>query len=176
MIVGSILSSIGGVLTAIIQDFLHQKQDFKRIDKELEVEIKRKEFGLEEKKIDLSIKQEEAKISDNNLEQSENGITEKWLDVVQSQSKQIEKTDSKLVNFTNFYIATTRPTITYILLLVVGYCAIYFATHPVELSTANENNLSLLESLLYLLDSCLAYWFVRRSSEKKQFDLGKKKI
>lgn len=175
MIIGSAISSISGAILALVQDQLHHKQEFQKMDKELELEIKRKEAGLAEKKIELEISQQDTLRETEITKQNGINTEQKWIDAVSSQNKQIEATESRLVNFTNFYISTTRPTITYLLLLTLCYCAIHFALHPMEFIALNEPHLSFLECLLYLLESCISYWFVRRSSEKSCLPSIKKK-
>lgn len=182
MIIGTIISTITGITTSFMQDFLKQKMLHKQQELEIELEVKKQKYGLETAKVLL----EKEQVKNDGLE-TKNKIAKVEADAKTydtfiknaSSGGQISmSSNSKLINFANFWIAITRPNITYLLGLPLCFVIIWFAVFPERLEHLSNYYLTLIEALFYLFDGVLAYWFLRRSSEKFYFnnDFIKKKL
>ena len=153
------LSTVIGGGSALLQSFIEKKQDQKteelrlKYQNERDIEIAKIQATSSERISFEATKQNslQAQISDNQTESARfNAIVEI--------SAYLDKMEYKSVRIANFIIALTRPVITFILLgfVVVGSLR------------ASLHEFFILETAFGTLDYTLAYWFVRRSFEKKK--------
>ena len=159
MAVLSIISGLLGSGSAIVQNVL-EKRD----------ERKTQEINLKyQKETDIRIAEIQAKTESSNAHEStKQANLHKQIEELKSESNRYEaivktsayldKMEYKSVRIANFIIALTRPLVTFILLLLT-----------IILSTTMDiDEIFALENTFATLDYILAYWFVRRSIEKKK--------
>lgn len=145
--------------SALLQNWIEKKQDQKseeirlKYQNERDIEIAKIQATSNEKISFETTKQNvlQEKISNNETENARfNAIVET--------SAYLDKMEHQSVRIANFIIALTRPAITFILLsLVIG----------LSFNIKGQESY-LLQSAFATLDYVLAYWFVRRSFEKKK--------
>ena len=153
------LSTVVGGGSALLQSFIEKKQDQKteelrlKYQNERDIEIAKIQATSSER-ISFEVTKQnslQAQISDNQTESAR-------FNTIVEISAYLDKMEYKSVRIANFIIALTRPVITLILLLLI--IGLSFSIKGQELY--------LLEVGFSTLDYTLAYWFVRRSYEKKK--------
>ena len=153
------LSTVIGGGSALLQSFIEKKQDQKteelrlKYQNERDIEIAKIQATSSERISFEATKQNslQAQISDNQTESARfNAIVEI--------SSYLDKMEYKSVRIANFIVALTRPLITFILLGFVVAVSLRVSLHE----------FFILETAFATLDYALAYWFVRRSCEKKK--------
>ena len=153
------LSTVIGGGSALLQSFIEKKQDQKteelrlKYQNERDIEIAKIQATSSER-ISFEVTKQnslQAQISDNQTESAR-------FNTIVEISAYLDKMEYKSVRIANFIIALTRPVITFILLgfVVVGSLR------------ASLHEFFILETAFATLDYTLAYWFVRRSFEKKK--------
>ena len=153
------LSTVIGGGSALLQSFIEKKQDQKteelrlKYQNERDIEIAKIQATSSER-ISFEVTKQnslQAQISDNQTESAR-------FNTIVEISAYLDKMEYKSVRIANFIIALTRPVITLILLLLI--IGLSFSIKGQELY--------LLEVGFSTLVYTLAYWFVRRSYEKKK--------
>jgi len=159
MSIFTMLSSALGGGSALLQNWIEKTQEQKseeirlKYQNQRDVEIAKIQATSNEKISFEATKQNalQEKISNN---QTENA---RFKAIVKT-SAYLDKMEHRSVRIANFIIALTRPAVTFILLLLV--IGLSFKIKGQELF--------LLETAFATLDYVLAYWFIRRSFEKKK--------
>jgi len=105
------------------------------------------------------------------IKQSETQEYQAFTNAV-AQTSSLWNSNSLLANIANFIITTTRPVITYLLLLLVFIISIKI----MENTEITENHLQMFDLILAEFSAVMSYWFVRRSFEKRGDIQFKKKI
>ena len=168
--VTSLISTLGGALFGGVQNYLQQSQDNK---KEIEIakiqsenQIKLAELNITQYKAQESIQESKTIETQYNTEarvkEVEKGEYEAFVNAVTQQTG-IWQSDSKFAEVANFIIVTTRPIVTYILLILVFIVALKIIKN-IEVT---ENHLMIFDLILAEFSAVMSYWFVRRSFEKK---------
>lgn len=183
-IISTILTTLGGATTGIIQDFLHDKKEKK--EKELDQKLwkererfklkinqKLKELEIEQENIELKKTKNEVEKSENNIKNSQEKTEQEWYNNIQKSTGFIANLhNSKLINLANFITAITRPFVTYVFL---GFLFVIYFTSIKDFN--EKDNIEYLKdfinSILFLTEAIIGFWFYKRSSEKLQL---KKKL
>lgn len=138
----TILSSLVGGTSALVQNIIEKKQ----------------EARAQEKKYDRLLQIEELRLQTARInEKTEQGKS------FSAFAKAVTRTSKPLVGkylserIANFIIALTRPVITFLLLGFVVVISL----------KAESHELFILETAFATLDYTISYWFVRRSFEKR---------
>jgi len=138
----TILSGVIGGVSALTQNIIEKKQERK----------------AEEQKYQQLLQLEELRLQTanaNRVEAHEKSFTSFAQAVIQSSKPLSGKYKSERI--ANFIVALTRPLVTFILLGFVVMVSLRASLHE----------FFILETAFATLDYTLAYWFVRRSFEKK---------
>ena len=138
----TILSSIIGGVSALTQNIIEKKQECKA-----EVQRHQQLIQLEELRLQTA--------NENMAQAHEKSFTSFAQAVTQLSKPLAGKYKSERI--ANFIVALTRPLITFILLGFVVVVSLRASLHE----------FFILETAFSTLDYTLAYWFVRRSFEKK---------
>lgn len=143
----TILSGLIGAVSGITQNVIEKKQERK----------------AENEKYDKLLQLEDLNIKKMSL-QNQNNLQISDANTFDSFAKTIAQINAPLSGkylserIANFIVALTRPIITLMLLI---------ATIIFSLKYGFENKKFILETIFSTLDYTIAYWFVRRSFEKK---------
>jgi hypothetical protein len=138
----TILSGVIGGVSALTQNIIEKKQERKA-----ELQRYQQLLQLEELRLQTA--------NANRVEAHEKSFTSFAQAVTQSSKPLAGKYKSERI--ANFIVALTRPLITFILLGFVVVVSLRATLHE----------FFILETAFSTLDYTLAYWFVRRSFEKK---------
>jgi len=165
----TILSGVLGAGTGLLQGFIETRQDNKtklalaRIQKDKDIALAKE--GIIESQNNLKSAKEDTQQSENNklikIAESQKEEYQAFANNVKETSA-LWNSDSRLANISNFIVSTTRPFITYILVIasVIMGIILTFSKAP------NANIVEIFDSLLIICETVLGYWFVRRSYEK----------
>lgn len=170
MLFETIATTIGGGIMAFVRDGYHFKLEQVKEDKNLEREIKRKQHDLliekeATKQAEIGVDIEKEKTSGIQA-QSEANIEVAVQETEQDYYKNIAKSsqtinnvhNSKLIDITNFIIATTRSFITYLIVLTFCISIVIVLSQKKDLS---KEEMELFQCLFLILDYALSYWFFK---------------
>jgi hypothetical protein len=178
----SLISTFCGALFGGIQNFFDKKQDSTReiqiakIQADKDIELAKQGVVVSQNALatqESTTSQEEFK-TEASLKQSDTEEYKAFAEAV-TQTSSVWNNQTIWGNFANFIICTTRPIVTYILLILVFVVTMKIMKGGEVL----ENHLIVLDSILSEFSAVMSYWFVRRSFEKKQtpsFVTSKKKV
>ena len=175
IIIGSILSSLGGASLHFIQDWLKGKQEAAQKDQDLEIwktqqqvlsdlKIKETQAGVKIEEEHTAQKQLDTQIANSNSNAS---VDTTFI----TQANQNISSDANylLCRISNFWTAIVRPNITYVFAIAI------VATNHILLKMTAEQLVNLpswvqdyLHSQLYFMDGIMTYWFLRRDTEKRE--------
>ena len=168
----SLLSTFGGALFGGIQNYLEHKQDSKceteiaKIQADKEIELAKQGVIISQNQLATQkglTSQEEFK-TEASLKQSDTEEYKAFADATIKTSA-LWQNNSILADIANFIIITTRPIVTYILLILV--CVI--SMKIMKYGEVLENHLVIFDLILAEFSAVMSYWFVRRSFEKRNF-------
>ena len=80
-----------------------------------------------------------------------------------TQTSSLWQNNSNWGNFANFIVVTTRPIVTYILLVLV----FIISNKIIKGADITDNHLIVFDLVLAEFSAVMSYWFVRRSFEKR---------
>jgi hypothetical protein len=138
----TILSSVIGGASALVQNVIEKKQEARSQERKYDRLLQIEELRLQTARI-------------NETSEREKGFSAFARAVTQTSKPLAGKYKSERV--ANFIIALTRPAITFMLLGLVAAVCVKAKTHE----------FFILETAFATLDYTLSYWFVRRSFEKR---------
>jgi hypothetical protein len=167
----SLVSTFCGALFGGFQNYLEHKQGSTR---EIQIakiqaakEIELSKHGVMVSQNQAQIQQSEASQEQYKTEASlKQGDAEEYKAFAEAvtQTSSLWNDSSGFAHFANFIIVTTRPIVTYILLILV-FVVTMKITKGGEVS---ENHLVVFDLILAEFSAVMSYWFVRRSFEKRQ--------
>jgi len=167
----SLISTFCGALFGGVQNFFDKKQDSKReidlanIQAEKEIELAKQGVVISQNTLstqESETSQEQYK-TEASLKQSDTEEYKAFAEAV-TQTSSVWNNQTIWGNFANFIICTTRPIVTYILLILVFVVTMKIMKGGEVL----ENHLIVFDLILAEFSAVMSYWFVRRSFEKKQ--------
>lgn len=144
----SLLGSIIGGAGAIGQKVLENKQ-----------EIRLAEINLQARE---RASQDSLRVAEVELDKDELNAEAEYYKAIADTSFIREEGEYLLTRIQNFIINTARPILTYILLGCAFVCAFIVITSD----NIKQEQKEIIEYIFFLLDTVLAYWFMRRSMEK----------
>lgn len=167
----SLVSTFCGALFGGFQNYLEHKQDSTReiqiakiqADKEIELAkqgIVVSQHTLETQESETSQEQFKTEAS---LKQSDSEEYKAFAEAA-TQTSSVWQNQTIWGNFANFIIVTTRPIVTYILLILVFVVTMKI----IKGGEVSENHLVVFDLILAEFSAVMSYWFVRRSFEKRQ--------
>lgn len=173
MIIGSIISSIIGVGVSFAQDKLKDRQDerAKRLELEIWQTKEKHDLKMQHQKQELQIQDKELSLeamviqNKNTIATSEAEVDKSFFDNAAKTSMAIPAND-KLTLVSNFIVSTTRPVISYMLIICIIALTFNLVHHSVILQDLPVWFQDYIASILYFTDGIMSYWFIRRSSEK----------
>ncbi|MDA0617532.1 MAG: hypothetical protein O3A66_02295 [Proteobacteria bacterium] len=140
----TILSSVVGGTSALVQNIIEKKQEAKAQEVKYDRLLQIEELRLQTARINMKACHEKS-------------FSAFAKAVVQTSKPLAGKHKSERV--ANFIIALTRPAITFLLIALVAAVCVKAKTHE----------FFILETAFATLDYTLSYWFVRRSFEKRGY-------
>ena len=167
----SLVSTFCGALFGGFQNYLEKKQDSTReiqiakIQADKEIELAKQGVVVSQNTLatqESTTSQEELK-TEASLKQSDTEEYKAFAEAV-TQTSSVWNNQTIWGNFANFIICTTRPIVTYILLILVFVVTMKIMKGGEVL----ENHLIVFDLILAEFSAVMSYWFVRRSFEKKQ--------
>jgi hypothetical protein len=170
LMVTSLLSTLGGALFGGVQNYLeHSKEHSKeislaKIQAEKEIALSKQGVVISQNQLATQqslTTQEEFKM-ESSIKESEVAEYKAFTDAV-VQTSSIWNNYSKFAELANFIIVTTRPIVTYILLILVFIVSLKIIKN-IEVS---QNHLMIFDLILAEFSAVMSYWFVRRSFEKR---------
>jgi hypothetical protein len=178
----SLVSTFCGAIFGGFQNYLEHKQDSKKeidlakiqADKEIQIASQQVSISQNQSETQQSITSQESFKTEASLKQSDTEEYKAFAEAV-TQTSALWNSQSLWANIANFIIITTRPIVTYILLILV-FVVTMKIMKGVEVS---ENHLIVFDLILAEFAAVMSYWFVRRSFEKRQtpsFATSKKKV
>jgi hypothetical protein len=170
MITSLISTALGGIFAGVQNHFEH-KQDVKKeislaeIQANKEIEMSKQGVIISENELQKqrSESEQEAFKTQASIKQSDTEEYKAFANAV-TQTSAIWQDSSKLAQFANFIIVTTRPLVTYFLLILVGIITVKI----IKYNDIPENHLEVFDLILAEFSAVMSYWFVRRSFEKRQ--------
>ena len=167
----SLISTFCGALFGGVQNFFDKKQDSTReiqiakIQADKEIEIAKQGIVISQNTLatqESEASQEQFK-TEASLKQSDSEEYKAFAEAV-TQTSSVWQNQTIWGNFANFIICTTRPLVTYILLILV-----FVVTMKImKGGEVSQNHLIVFDLILAEFSAVMSYWFVRRSFEKKQ--------
>jgi len=178
----SIASTLCGALFGGFQNYLEHKQDSTReiqlakiqADKEIQIASQQTVISENQSNTQASITEQEGFKTESSLKQSDTNEYKAFAEAV-TQTSSMWNDSSGFAQFANFITATTRPIVTYILLILVFVVTMTI----IKGGEVSENHLIVFDLILAEFSAVMSYWFVRRSFEKRnapQFSASKKKV
>ena len=166
LMVTSLLSTLGGALFGGVQNYLEHSKEISLAKIQAEKEIALSKQGVVISQNQLATQQslttqEEFKM-ESSIKESEVAEYKAFTDAV-VQTSSIWNNYSKFAELANFIIVTTRPIVTYILLILVFIVSLKIIKN-IEVS---QNHLMIFDLILAEFSAVMSYWFVRRSFEKR---------
>lgn len=166
----TLISGLFGGVGAGVQNYIqHKQENAKEIELakiQSENQIKLAELNITQYKAQEKIQESKTIETQYNTEarvkEAEKGEYEAFANAVTQQTG-IWQSDSKFAEVANFIIVTTRPIVTYILLILVFIVALKIIKN-IEVP---QNHLMIFDLILAEFSAVMSYWFVRRSFEKK---------
>lgn len=167
----SLVSTFCGALFGGFQNYLEHKQDSTREIRIAKIQAE-KEIELSKNGVMVSQNQAQIQQSEVSQEQYKTEASLKQSDAEEykvfaeaaTQTSSLWNDSSGFAHFANFIIVTTRPIVTYILLILVFVIAIKI----MQGDEVSENHLIVFDLILAEFSAVMSYWFVRRSFEKRQ--------
>ncbi len=167
----SLVSTFCGALFGGFQNYIEHKQDSTRdiriakIQAEKEIEISKHSMVVSQNQVQFQqseTSQEQFK-TESSLKQSD---TEEYKDFAEAvtHTSSLWNDSSGFAHFANFIIVTTRPIVTYILLILVFVVTMKI----IKGGEVSDNHLIVFDLILAEFSAVMSYWFVRRSFEKRQ--------
>lgn len=167
----SLVSTFCGALFSGFQNYLEHKQDSTReiqiakIQADKEIELAKQGVVVSQNTLatqESTTSQEELK-TEASLKQSDTEEYKAFAEAV-TQTSSVWNNQTIWGNVANFIICTTRPIVTYILLILV-----FVVTMKIMKSgEVSQNHLVVFDLILAEFSAVMSYWFVRRSFEKRQ--------
>jgi hypothetical protein len=178
----SIASTFCGALFGGFQNYLEHKQDSTReiqiakiqADKEIQIASQQTVISENQSNTQASITEQEGFKTESSLKQSDTNEYKAFAEAV-TQTSSMWNSQSYMAQFANFITVTTRPIVTYILLILVFVVTMKI----IKGGEVLENHLIVFDLILSEFSAVMSYWFVRRSFEKRQtpyFNTSKKKL
>lgn len=167
----SLVSTFCGALFGGVQNFFDKKQDSKReidlanIQAEKEIELAKQGVVISQNTLstqESETSQEQYK-TEASLKQSDTEEYKAFAEAV-TQTSSVWNNQTIWGNFANFIICTTRPIVTYILLILVFVVTMSI----IKGGEVSQNHLVVFDLILAEFSAVMSYWFVRRSFEKRQ--------
>lgn len=180
--VTSLFTTLFGAIFGGLQNYVEHKQDSSKeiqlakiqADKEIQIASQQTFISQNQSNTQASITEQEGFKTEASLKQSDTAEYKAFAEAV-IQTSALSKDTSILAQFANFIIVTTRPIVTYILLILVFVVTIKI----IKGGEVSENHLVVFDLILAEFSAVMSYWFVRRSFEKRnhpQFTTPKKKL
>jgi hypothetical protein len=167
----SLVSTFCGALFGGFQNYLEKKQDSTReiqiakIQADKDIELAKQGVVVSQNALatqESTTSQEELK-TEASLKQSDTEEYKAFAEAV-TQTSSVWNNQTIWGNVANFIICTTRPIVTYILLVLV-----FVITMKIMKSgEVSQNHLVVFDLILAEFSAVMSYWFVRRSFEKRQ--------
>jgi len=178
----SLVSTFCGALFGGFQNYLEHKQDSTReiqiakinADKEIALADKQAVISQNELQTQESSTEQEKSKTEASVHQSDTEEYKAFAEAV-TQTSSLWQNNTNWGNFANFIVVTTRPIVTYILLILV----FIISNKIIKGSDITENHLIVFDLVLAEFSAVMSYWFVRRSFEKRnapKFSASKKKV
>ena len=166
----SLVSTFCGALFGGFQNYIEHKQDSTREIQIAKIQAE-KEIELSKNGVILSQNQARIQQSETSQEQYKTEASLKQSDVDEykafaeavTQTSSLWNDSSGFAHFANFIIITTRPIVTYILLILV----FVITMKVMKDGEISENHLVVFDLILAEFSAVMSYWFVRRSFEKR---------
>lgn len=167
----SLVSTFCGALFGGFQNYLEHKQDSTReiqiakIQAEKEIEIARNGVMISQNQVQVQqgLASQEQYKTEASLKQNDTEEYKAFAEAV-TQTSSLWNDSSGFAQFANFIIVTTRPIVTYILLILVFVVTMKI----IKGGEVSENHLIVFDLILAEFSAVMSYWFVRRSFEKRQ--------
>jgi len=167
----SLVSTFCGALFGGFQNYLEHKQDsireiqIAKIQAEKEIDIARNGVMISQNQVQVQqgLASQEQYKTEASLKQSDAEEYKAFAEAV-TQTSSIWNDSSGFAHFANFIIVTTRPIVTYILLILVFVVTMKI----IKGGEVSENHLIVFDLILAEFSAVMSYWFVRRSFEKRQ--------
>ena len=167
----SLISTFCGALFGGFQNYIEHKQDSNReiqiakIQADKEIELSRNGIITSQTELETQeqVTYQEKYKTEASLKQSDTEEYKAFAEAV-TQTSSLWSDSSGFAHFANFIIVTTRPIVTYILLVLVFVVTIKI----MKSDEVSENHLIVFDLVLAEFSAVMSYWFVRRSFEKRQ--------
>ena len=167
----SLVSTFCGALFGGVQSFFDKKQDsaleiqIAKIQADKEIELAKQGVVVSQNTLatqESTTSQEELK-TEASLKQSDTEEYKAFAEAV-TQTSSVWNNQTIWGNVANFIICTTRPIVTYILLILVFVVTMSI----IKGGEVSQNHLVVFDLILAEFSAVMSYWFVRRSFEKRQ--------
>ena len=167
----SLVSTFCGALFGGFQNYLEHKEDSTReiqiakiqADKEIQIASQQTVISENQSNTQASITEQEGFKTESSLKQSDTNEYKAFAEAV-TQTSSMWNSQSYMAQFANFITVTTRPIVTYILLILVFVVTMKI----IKGGEVSENHLIVFDLILAEFSAVMSYWFVRRSFEKRQ--------
>jgi hypothetical protein len=167
----SLVSTFCGALFGGFQNYLEHKEDSTReiqiakiqADKEIQIASQQTVISQNQSNTQASITEQEGFKTESSLKQSDTNEYKAFAEAV-TQTSSLWNDSSGFARFANFITVTTRPIVTYILLILVFVVTMKI----IKGGEVSENHLIVFDLILAEFSAVMSYWFVRRSFEKRQ--------
>ena len=180
----SLVSTFCGALFGGFQNYLEHKQDSTReiqiariqADKEIAIASQQSIISQNQMQIQQGVTSQEQYKTEASLKQSDSDEYKAFSEAA-TQTSSLWNDSSGFAHFANFIIVTTRPIVTYILLVLVFVITMKI----MKGGEVSQNHLIVFDLILAEFSAVMSYWFVRRSFEKRQtpslqLEASKKKL
>jgi|GEM_PF-5253536 len=167
----SLVSTFCGALFGGFQNYLEHKQDSTReiriakiqADKEIAIASQQSIISQNQVQIQQGVTSQEQYKTESSLKKSDTEEYKAFAEAV-TQTSSLWNDSSGFAHFANFIIVTTRPIVTYILLILVFVITMKI----MKGGEVSQNHLIVFDLILAEFSAVMSYWFVRRSFEKRQ--------